>query len=329
MLHQRNAFAFLPTSTNTASFQLPPQLPLSFSTTFTHTLKHTHSRWKRPRSHSRTCPRCCQRKLPTATPAHITKARLELAASRRRLAALRALRADIESRRRLRLAARPPWVTLALSLCLVVLHVLAVRFALHTALVTATAAGGAVLLRAQPWRAITAALVHASAPHLALNVATLVPLGTATEIVYGAPAYGALLIGGAAAGAVGSAILRAGRTTYSVGASGALHALAAALIAHLVRNANALGRRQAATTAVALVAALAACTLGAAMTTSVRVDWIAHLGGFAAGVLLGAVMAPRMKRKGSMALVRRTRKWKAAIMAVLACGAAWIALACS
>ncbi len=257
--------------------------------------------------------RCCaewQRpSTGTVRDTEVQRARLELAATRRKLAALRALRKDVDERRRLRLAARAPLLTMALAVTLCGVYAAGAVWApLRGWLVAHGGVGGVAVLAWQPWRMLTAALLHRDFLHLLHNVWVLAALGCAAEMVYGAPAFAALFGAGAVGGAIVAALARPARVNMSVGASGALHALAGALMAHLRLNRRALGKRAAATTLCALGAATLVAL--AAAWTATGVDFAAHFGGLLVGTVVGAILAPVVRRVGNVARVKRAGWWK-------------------
>ena len=138
----------------------------------------------------------------------------------------------------------------------------------------------------EPWRLVTAQLLHASVPHLALNSLGLVALGGLLERQLGL-ARAALALAGAGAGAMlGCAIAGYDRV---VGASGVVAGAAGALLAlELVRpdllpTLWRLPRRL-----------LAGAILGDALLLAFvpHVAHAAHLGGFLAGGAVALAVAP-------------------------------------
>lgn len=254
----------------------------------------------------------------TAT-AEVLRARLEYAASQRRLSEIRSLRRDIDDRRRLRLAAHPPYATICLITLTSFLYAVGIcNGALRLKLLGTWSCGGVSLLAREPWRMYFSCFLHRNFSHFATNIAILAALGTATEVVYGIVPFLSLYFMGTVFGALFSAFVRTttpARTMgITIGASGSLHALVGALLVHLHANRKPLGIRAATTTFIALVAALVVTVVSAFF--AVRVDAAAHMGGLIAGAVLGIVLVPSFERFGNIAIVRRFSPWKAAALAI-------------
>lgn len=235
------------------------------------------------------------------------KARRDLAASHRRLAALRALRQSVDARRRLRVAACAPWLTISFGGISASLYFVYEIFAQARAFLLAKcAAGSATTLLTGPHRLIVAAFVHRSTTHFATNTIALLALGGAVEMLFGASAFGVIYVLGAGLGAVFSAVSRSTTRAriHTVGASGALHALVAALLVHLVCNRTVLGARAADTTATVIATAVAAAMLLAFRAPGV--DAAAHVGGFLVGVPAAVALVPQVRRVSNVALIRRS-----------------------
>lgn len=134
------------------------------------------------------------------------------------------------------------------------------------------------------WRAFTAVWLHADAGHLASN-ATIgaVVLGLAMGR-YGA---GIALLLGLLSGAAGNVLglLVRGQDYLGVGASG----LVMGVIGLLGAQSVALWRLSWRATRYVLPALLGALFLFVLLGTDVRSDFLAHLGGFAAGIALGGL----------------------------------------
>jgi membrane associated rhomboid family serine protease len=143
------------------------------------------------------------------------------------------------------------------------------------------------------WRLVTATLLHANPLHLLLNIVGLFVLGRPIEAAWG-PARFALLTAGAALG--GSLVALPQDGLVSVGASGALFGLLAALAILGVRLWSRLTRGLQLSMAVApTVLLIAMLTTGAAIQHgSGRVDLHAHLGGAFVGAALALVLRPQL-----------------------------------
>lgn len=250
--------------------------------------------------------------------AEVLRARLEYAASQRRLSEIRSLRRDIDDRRRLRLAAHPPYATISLIALTSFLYAVGIcNAALRLKLLGTWSCGGLPLLAHEPWRMYFSCFLHRNFSHFATNIAILAALGTATEVVYGIVPFLTLYFMGTVFGALFSAFVRTTsiRTmSITIGASGSLHALVGALLVHLQANRKPLGIRAATTTFIALVAALVVTVVSAFF--AVKVDAAAHMGGLIAGAVLGMVLVPSFERFGNIAIVRRFPPWKAAVLAI-------------
>ena len=158
----------------------------------------------------------------------------------------------------------------------------------HDALVSLGAKVNARIAAGEWWRLVTSVFLHADAAHVAFNALWLALFGAATASLLGASrALSAALLAGVA-GQLASFAAGAGP---SVGASGAVYGLAAALLWTAWRRRAALEpdlrwRVLASLAAATLVLIVAPFGFSA-------VDHAAHLGGFAAGTALAALPAQR------------------------------------
>ncbi|MDO5723119.1 MAG: rhomboid family intramembrane serine protease [Flaviflexus sp.] len=136
------------------------------------------------------------------------------------------------------------------------------------------------LARAEPYRFLTSAFLHADLSHIFLNSWSLIVLGLALEPILGPARYGLLLLASALGGNV--AVLAFASPyhpdwiTPVVGASGAAFGLFGALIV--------FGRHQSRSTFVLLIILLLA-NLGNTMFAR-SISWQSHLGGLAVGMIL-------------------------------------------
>jgi membrane associated rhomboid family serine protease len=135
------------------------------------------------------------------------------------------------------------------------------------------------------WRLLTAGLVHGGALHLFMNAAVLANVGAFVERLLGARRMLAVLFGGVLGGSLASFATNPQR---SVGISGGLFALVGALLVVGVRHRRALpppARR------MLVRAPLEIIVLNVALGLVLPViDDAAHLGGLAAGLLLGLAL---------------------------------------
>lgn len=203
-----------------------------------------------------------------------------------------------------------PWATmLVLFPCAVVFLLLAARGALGES--DALFLWGANATHQPPaetaWRLLASTFLHAGPGHLFFNATTLLIFGPAVERVFSRWGFWLVYAAGGALASLASLAWRDHQTaglSYSVGASGAIFALAGALIVAAVR----LRRRLAVGRARSLAAAVLylAGTGFAAGFTRHGTDNIAHAAGLASGALLGALLGltPRLGGRGAGAITR-------------------------
>lgn len=148
----------------------------------------------------------------------------------------------------------------------------------------------------EPWRMLTALLVHGGFIHLALNMLALWMLGQILEPMLGRGRYLALYLISGLGGSVAVATLAPGSAT--VGASGALFGMMAALLI--------IGRHLGADVTGILVILVINFVFGLVVG---GISWEAHLGGVIAGALI-ALIYVRTRR-------REQRIWQIVLLAVL------------
>jgi membrane associated rhomboid family serine protease len=135
------------------------------------------------------------------------------------------------------------------------------------------------------WRLFTVALVHAGPVHLLLNTFIFLQVGGIVERLSGALRMSAIFWIGTAAGTLASA---AATPAPSVGASGGVFALLGALWAVSYRH-----RRELPPPVRSQLLRSTATTIGLNVLLGFsipHIDWAAHLGGLAAGVLMGLAL---------------------------------------
>ena len=140
-----------------------------------------------------------------------------------------------------------------------------------------------VLINGEWWRLVMAIFLHGGILHIAMNTWVLMDIGPQVEEVYGSARYLFLYIATGIAGFLASAI----SGHFSVGASGALMGLIGLMLAITTRRGGAymqMIRGQLIRWVVYIL------VLGFVVS---GIDNAAHLGGLAAGFLLGRVMADR------------------------------------
>jgi rhomboid protease GluP len=164
--------------------------------------------------------------------------------------------------------------------------------------------------QAQWWRVFTAPLMHLSILHLAFNSIALLMAGEILERAVGRQWFAAIFAIGALGGACGSLLVNS-HFLVSVGASGAIMALFAALFVLSFRYANEQVRR---TLRGRATGVLIPSLLPLATVASVgKVDYAAHAGGAVAGGLVAWLL---------LALWRDTEilpgfRWASALIVVL------------
>jgi membrane associated rhomboid family serine protease len=176
---------------------------------------------------------------------------------------------------------------------------LAAMFLPEEALLDRLAKDNDAIRAGQWWRLLTPALVHGGAFHLFMNAAVLSNVGGVVERLLGAGRMLLVLWGGVAAGSLASF---ATNPHPSVGISGGLFALVGALLAVGLRHRRALpppARRMLVRAPVEIIVLNVA--LGLALPI---IDNAAHLGGLAAGVLLGAALGLRPEVRGMLGAQR-------------------------
>jgi rhomboid protease GluP len=142
----------------------------------------------------------------------------------------------------------------------------------------------------QPWRLLAATFLHGGIIHLGFNMWVLWDSGRVAERFYGS---GQMLLVYFVAGLAGSlaSLFFAARTGVSVGASGAIFGIVGCLLAALFTKADKLPR--------ALVTGMRGSMLlfvGYALAMGFMAGFIdnaAHIGGLAAGFLMGVILAER------------------------------------
>lgn len=136
----------------------------------------------------------------------------------------------------------------------------------------------------QPWRLITAALVHSGVWHIGLNMLALWMIGRSLEPMLGRWRFLALYVLGGIGGSVAVAIISPGTST--VGASGAVFSLfGALLVIGLHMGANMTG-----------LFVLLGINLVIGFVPGFNIAWQAHVGGALIGALVGLIILRTRKR---------------------------------
>ncbi len=187
----------------------------------------------------------------------------------------------------------PPWGTVLLLLaCALPFAAQAARGELGEA--AALIAWGANLRGAEgldrAWRLLASTFLHSGALHLVLNSISLLIFGVAVEAIYARRSFWIVYAMGGAAASAASLAVRESRATgaiLGVGASGAIFALAGALLVAAVRLRRRLAPGRSRALAGAMLFLVAQSLAGG--VEKPNTDHVAHLAGLAAGALLGLV----------------------------------------
>ena len=148
---------------------------------------------------------------------------------------------------------------------------------------------GPLIADGEYWRLFTAMFLHIGFMHLLFNGAALLILGRMVEQVYGHVGFAIIYVIAGLSGSVVSYIFINPITT-SAGASGAIFAILGALAAYLLARRGVLGEMGRQFLSWILIIAGINLIFGFVM---VEIDNWAHIGGLAAGFLLGLAIAPR------------------------------------
>ena len=149
------------------------------------------------------------------------------------------------------------------------------------------------------WTLVTSMFMHGSAIHLLCNMVSLYYLGSLIERLYGSPKFCALYF---ASGIVGGLVYLLvnyleGSHSYAVGASGAIFGLFGAygvlLAAEYARPM--LFRQEASRSSLTSFLTMLAMNVFISLTPGIA--WEAHLGGLAAGALIGLAYYLLLRRK--------------------------------
>jgi rhomboid protease GluP len=176
-------------------------------------------------------------------------------------------------------------VTIALLAAIVVVYVL--QLATGDALTAAGANYGPAVRAGEYWRLVTSMFLHGGLLHLALNGWALYQLGALFEILVGSPR---MLLVYFVTGISGSLVSAWFTPVPSVGASGAIFGLLGALIAFLLRRRGTLTPQGKSILMQLLFWAVINVVFG---FSDPQIDNSAHLGGCAAGLLLGLTLPER------------------------------------
>lgn len=137
------------------------------------------------------------------------------------------------------------------------------------------------------WRLLASTLVHGGGMHLLMNSISLLMFGAAVEAIFARPSFWMIYAGGGAIASAASLAARIwrGGASISVGASGAIFALAGALLVAAFRLRGRLAPGRARALGAALLFLVVQSLAGGA--TKHTTDNTAHAAGLIAGALIG------------------------------------------
>lgn len=149
---------------------------------------------------------------------------------------------------------------------------------------------GSLTITAQPWRMLTSNYVHIGLLHIAFNMWCLFNLGALAERIFDRWTYFLTYTFCGLSSSLASVTFHP--QGYSAGASGAIFGLAGALISALYLGKLPVNPRAMKAILKSLVSfAIYNLAFGAIVPA---IDNSAHIGGLLSGLLLGAVLAPRL-----------------------------------
>src|SRR5712692_10967310 len=158
-------------------------------------------------------------------------------------------------------------------------------------LVTAGAQVNSLVAQGQVWRIFTAMFLHLNLLHIGLNMLSLFFIGPAIEVFYGKWRYLAIyLLSGIAGGVV--SYFFTDPNVLSVGASGAIFGVFGALGVFYFVNRRALGRYG--TGAITNWVFWLGLNLVFGFSNP-NIGIVDHLGGLAAGMVLAALLIPKLR----------------------------------
>jgi len=161
-------------------------------------------------------------------------------------------------------------------------------------LVNAGAQYNVLVAQGQVWRIFTAMFLHFNLLHIGLNMLSLFLIGAVVEIFYGKWRYLLIyLLSGIAGGIVTYFVMPP--ETLAAGASGAIFGVFGALGVFYLANRQALGRYGAG--AITNWLFWLGLNLVFGFTNSGSIGIWDHIGGLVAGMIIGALLIPRTRRR--------------------------------
>ena len=157
---------------------------------------------------------------------------------------------------------------------------------------------GPLIAEGQYWRLFTAMFLHIGVNHIFVNGLMLFIFGPLVERAYGHVRFLAIYILAGLSGSVASYLFNS--MSIAAGASGAIFGIVGALTAFFVAEREIFGKMAQRNLIGLLI--LASISLVHGLTTPGIDNW-AHMGGFAAGFVLGLALAPQYRlRRSSLGL---------------------------
>lgn len=169
--------------------------------------------------------------------------------------------------------------------------------------------GPSLFLGHEWYRLVTAMFLHGGLIHIGFNMMVLMDLGPMVEDVYGSSRFLFLYVATGIASFAASAFAK-GLGSFSVGASGAILGLVGLLIAITSKRGGAF-MKELRSRLISWVVTIFAIGL---LFSGLRTDNWAHLGGLAAGFLLGKLFQDRQPEAGKERTQAYTLGWIAAVV---------------
>jgi rhomboid protease GluP len=167
--------------------------------------------------------------------------------------------------------------------------------------------GPAIIFGHQWYRLVTAMFLHGGLLHIGFNISALIQLGPALEELYGSGRYVFLYV---FCGAFGF-LVSAATGHFSLGASGAILGIVGAMLAVTSKRGGAYMRelRSRLIGSVVLLFAIG-------FFPGMRIDNTAHLGGVAAGFVLGKIFADRQPMNVRERQIAQALGWIAGLVVI-------------
>lgn len=155
------------------------------------------------------------------------------------------------------------------------------------------ATGGPGLSLHEMLTLVSHAFLHAGLLHLVLNTGFLLAFGSGVERHLGVWRFVLIFVVTSAAGALTEALIAGPRPVYLIGASGAVYGMMGAIVPVLMRTGRLRGRRSLEFIGIILVLNLLLAVFGMGdYLGGGQIAWLAHIGGFLAGLALSFVLQP-------------------------------------